>query len=62
MQVSPRAFVEKPDKKGEKAGEVGIEGTTIEQPDKARDRKCSLAGAAAAVAGAAMRWQGCLRC
>lgn len=36
VQVSARAFVERPDKKGEQAGEVGIEGTTIEQPDKVR--------------------------
>jgi hypothetical protein len=31
-KVSSRAFVERPDKKGENAGEVGIEGTTIEAP------------------------------
>lgn len=29
-KVSPRAFVPRPEKKGEAAGEVGIEGTTIE--------------------------------
>lgn len=29
-KVSPRAFVPRPEKKGETAGEVGIEGTTIE--------------------------------
>ena len=29
-KVSPRAFTPRPDKKGEAAGEVGIEGTTIE--------------------------------
>ena len=33
-KVSPRAFVERPDKKGQNAGEVGIEGTTIEAPDE----------------------------
>ena len=33
-KVSPRAFVEQPNKKGQNAGEVGIEGTTIEQPDE----------------------------
>jgi hypothetical protein len=32
-KVSPRAFAEQP-KKEEKPGDVGIEGTTIEQPDK----------------------------
>lgn len=36
VQVSARAFVERPDKKGQQAGEVGIEGTTIEEPDKVR--------------------------
>ena len=33
-KVSPRAFVERPEKKGQNAGEVGIEGTTIEAPDE----------------------------
>ncbi len=33
-KVSPRAFVEQPNKKGQNAGEVGIEGTTIEAPDE----------------------------
>ncbi|KAK9826909.1 hypothetical protein WJX81_008396 [Elliptochloris bilobata] len=32
-KVSPRAFVEQPNKKGQATGEVGIEGTTIEAPD-----------------------------
>ncbi len=32
-KVSARAFAERPDKKGQAAGEVGIEGTTIEEPD-----------------------------
>lgn len=32
-QVSARAFAPRPDKKGQEAGEVGIEGTTIEQPE-----------------------------
>lgn len=36
MQVSARAFVERPDKKGQQAGEVGIEGTTIEEPERVR--------------------------
>lgn len=31
-KVSPRAFVPRPDKKGQNTGEVGIEGTTIEAP------------------------------
>ena len=31
-KVSPRAFVEQPNKKGQAAGEVGIEGTAIEAP------------------------------
>ena len=35
-KVSPRAFVEQPGKKGQAAGEVGIEGTTIEAPDAVR--------------------------
>ena len=33
-KVSPRAFKEQPGKKGQEAGEVGIEGTTIEHPDE----------------------------
>jgi 26S proteasome regulatory subunit N5 len=33
-KVSPRAFVEQPGKKGVAAGEIGIEGTTIEHPDE----------------------------
>ena len=53
--MSPRAFVEKPDKKGEKAGEVGIEGTTIEQPDKARHKTWGFASMAAAVAFATLK-------
>ena len=32
-KVSPRAFVEQPNKKGQKEGEVGIEGTTIQAAD-----------------------------
>jgi hypothetical protein len=32
-QVSARAFAPRPDNKGQEAGEVGIEGTTIEQPE-----------------------------
>lgn len=35
-KVSPRAFVEQPNKKGQATGEVGIEGTTIEAPDAVR--------------------------
>jgi len=35
-KVSPRAFVEQPDKKGQKEGEVGIEGTTIQAADTVR--------------------------
>ena len=35
-KVSPRAFVERPDKKGQNTGEVGIEGTTIEAPAEVR--------------------------
>ena len=31
-KVSPRAFAEQPNKKGQAAGEVGIEGTAIEAP------------------------------
>lgn len=33
-KVSPRAFAERADKKGQSAGEVGIEGTTIEAADE----------------------------
>lgn len=33
-KVSARAFTPRPDKKGEAAGEVGIEGTTIEAADE----------------------------
>ena len=32
-KVSARAFAEAPGKGGDKAGEVGIEGTTIQAPD-----------------------------
>ena len=32
-KVSPRAFAEQPNKKGQKEGEVGIEGTTIQSAD-----------------------------
>ena len=32
-QVSARAFAPRPDKKGQEAGEVGIEGTTIEEAE-----------------------------
>ena len=32
-KVTPRAFVEQPNKKGQKEGEVGIEGTTIQAAD-----------------------------
>lgn len=35
-KVSPRVFVEQPDKKGQKEGEVGIEGTTIQAADTVR--------------------------
>ena len=35
-KVSPRAFVLRPDKKGQSTGEVGIEGTTIEAPAEVR--------------------------
>lgn len=35
-KVSPRAFVPRPDKKGQNTGEVGIEGTTIEAPAEVR--------------------------
>ena len=38
-KVSARAFAEVPGKKGEKAGEVGIEGTTIQAPDAVRSRQ-----------------------
>jgi hypothetical protein len=40
-QVSARAFAPRPDKKGQEAGEVGIEGTTIEQPEPVREQ-CHL--------------------
>lgn len=33
-KVSPRAFVPKPDRKGDAAGEIGIEGTAIEEPEE----------------------------
>ena len=33
-KVSPRAFKVVPNKKGEAAGEIGIEGTTIEAPEE----------------------------
>ncbi len=33
-KVSPRAFKVVPNKKGEAAGEIGIEGTTIEVPEE----------------------------
>ena len=36
-KVSPRAFVEVPGKKGDAAGEVGIEGTVIEEAVEARE-------------------------
>jgi hypothetical protein len=35
-KVSPRAFAERPDKKGQEAGEVGIEGTTIQAAEPVR--------------------------
>lgn len=35
-KVSPRAFVDQPHKKGQAAGEVGIEGTAIEAPVEVR--------------------------
>ena len=35
-KVSARAFTEVPGKKGDKAGEVGIEGTTIQVADTVR--------------------------
>ena len=34
-KVSPRAFVAKPDRK-DTAGEIGIEGTAIEEPEEVR--------------------------
>ena len=37
-KVSPRAFVPRPDKKGQNTGEVGIEGTTIEAPAEVRNQ------------------------
>ena len=40
-QVSARAFAPRPDKKGQEAGEVGIEGTTIEQPEPV-SQQCDL--------------------
>ena len=40
-KVSPRAFVERPDKKGQNTGEVGIEGTTIEAPAEVRPVLCA---------------------
>ena len=35
-KVSPRAFVDQSNKKGQNAGEVGIEGTTIQAADAVR--------------------------
>lgn len=43
-KVSPRAFVERPDKKGQNTGEVGIEGTTIEAPAEVRAAGRASAG------------------
>ena len=43
-KVSPRAFVEQPNKKGQKEGEVGIEGTTIQAADAVSPQHPSMPG------------------
>lgn len=43
-KVSPRAFMERPEKKGQNTGEVGIEGTTIEAPAEVRSFNRPSAG------------------
>lgn len=40
--MTPRAFAEQPDKKGQKEGEVGIEGTTIQAADTVSTQKRDL--------------------